>query len=146
MNEIPEINFDGMEIIRICEGLRLTAYKCPAGVWSCGYGHTGPDVKEGMHITPEQAEELLKKDVKSAEIAVYELVTVPLTNNQFSALVSFVFNIGRGKFSGSTMRRLLNKGDYKKAALEFDKWIYSNGKILNGLVTRRTREKALFLK
>lgn len=146
MNEIPEINFDGLEIIRVCEGLRLTAYKCPAGVWTCGYGHTGADVRDGMHITPNQAEELLRKDVKSAELAVYELVTVPLTRNQFSALVSFVFNIGRGKFSGSTMRKLLNKAEYRKAADEFDKWIYSNGKVLSGLVERRKREKALFLK
>ena len=147
MTEVPHISDEGLEIIRVCEGLRLTAYKCPAGVYSIGYGHTGPDVYKGLTITREQAEEWLRKDVYAAELAVYELVTVPLTINQFSALVSFVYNIGRGAFSTSTMRKILNQGYIGSSAAEqFDRWIYADKKILPGLVERRKREKALFLK
>lgn len=140
------ISQNGIDLIKSFESFRAKTYVCPAGKKTIGWGHTGADVKDGMTVSKEQAEELLRKDLISAETAVVELIDRPLTQNQFDALVSFVFNIGRPKFSKSTLRKLLNSGDVKKAALEFDKWIYSNGKILNGLVTRRTREKALFLK
>ena len=134
----------GLLLIRKFEGLKLEAYKCPAGVWTIGYGHTG-NVKKSDKITIAQAEELLKNDLKYFESAIFDYVKVPLLQNQFDALVSFIYNVGVGAFSGSTMRVFLNSKQYSAAAEQFDKWIYSKGVILNGLVKRRNAEKELFL-
>ena len=140
------ISQNGIDLIKSFEGFRAKTYVCPAGKKTIGWGHTGSDVFEGQTITEKEAEEILRKDLIFAETSVIELVDRPLTQNQFDALVSFVFNVGRGNFSKSTLRKLLNSGDIKKASAEFDKWIYSNGSVLSGLVERRKREKALFLK
>ncbi len=101
-----KLSVNGMNHIKNWEGLRLKAYKCPAGVWTIGYGHTGPDVKPGGTITQAQADALLDKDTDDAESAVNTLVKVPLSQNQFDALVSFVFNTGIGSFKNSTLLRL----------------------------------------
>jgi len=139
-----KISENGIKLIKQCEGLRLEAYKCPGGVWTIGFGHT-KNVHAGDIITKEQAEELLKKDVKSAEYYVNKEVKRELNQNQYDALVSFVFNIGSVKFRCSTLLMRLNDGNYKAAAEQFENWVYSKGKKLDGLIKRRKAEKMLFL-
>jgi len=139
-----KISENGIKLIKQCEGLRLEAYKCPGGVWTIGFGHT-KNVHAGDIITKEQAEELLKKDVKSAEYYVNKEVKHELNQNQYDALVSFVFNIGSVKFRCSTLLMRLNNGNYKAAAEQFENWVYSKGKKLDGLIKRRKAEKMLFL-
>ena len=143
------INSRGLDLIKKCEDLRLKAYLDSAGAPTIGYGHTGPDVRLGMTITEEEAERLLLMDVASAERAVTRQVRVTLTENQFSALVSFVFNVGSRALTASTLLRKLNKGKYLEAADEFLKWNKATvrGKltVLPGLTSRRAMERALFL-
>lgn len=140
-----KINQAGIELIEEAEGLRLEAYKCPAGVWTIGIGHTG-GVKPGDRITSAQAMEFLLQDLEAAEQAVSQAVKVSLTTNQFSALVSFVYNFGATKFRASTLLRLLNAGEYFKAADEFPRWCMAGGRKLPGLVRRRMAEQELFLR
>lgn len=136
---------EAIEIIKKFEGLRLKAYKCPSGVWTIGYGHTKGVIK-GQVITSEQAESLLMGDITEACHIVSDLIEIPLSNYQFSALVSFVFNVGYTRFAKSTIRKLINNGDLKRAVDQFDRWVYSGTTVLQGLVKRRAEEKALFLK
>jgi lysozyme len=124
--------------------LQLTAYQDPVGVWTIGYGHTGADVQPGLTITQEQASDLLLQDVAGAVAAVNRLVTVPLTQNQFDALVDFTFNVGQGNLASSTLLRELNAGNTAGAAAQFLVWVYAKGVELPGLVTRRQAEAALF--
>ncbi|MDX2211670.1 MAG: lysozyme [Oculatellaceae cyanobacterium bins.114] len=140
-----KINQAGLDLIKQFEGLRLEAYLCPAKVPTIGYGTTA-GVKMGDRITAEQAEDLLRKDVEKFEKAVNSAVTVPLTDNQFSALVSFTYNLGAGALQKSTLLKLLNQGNYEAAAQEFLKWNKAAGKVLPGLTRRRQAEQALFLK
>lgn len=136
----------GKKMIKEFEGLRLESYKCSSGKWTIGYGHT-KGVKEGDVISKFIADDLFETDIMEFENAVNRLVTVPLNQNQFDALVSFCFNIGYGDegFGGSTMRRMLNNRDYKGAAEQFLRWVYSNGVVSAGLVRRRKAEQLLFL-
>ena len=134
----------GIDIIKKFEGCKLKAYLCPAGIPTIGYGHTY-GVKLERVISKAEAEVLLDHDYQDALNAVEELVKVPLTENQLGALSSFVFNLGRGKLIGSTLRKKLNQGDYKGAAEEFDKWVFAGGQKLNGLMARRAAEKELFV-
>lgn len=138
-------SLQGVELIKSFEGLRLTAYRDAAGVLTIGYGHTGSDVAAGATITAARAEELLRADLAGAEAAVTSAVQVPVTQGQFDALVSLVYNIGAGAFAASTLLRKLNSGDYAGAAQEFDRWIYAGGSVLGGLVSRRNAEQQLFL-
>lgn len=133
----------GLDLIKSFEGLRLSAYKDVVGVVTIGYGTTA-GVKMGDTITKECAEELLREDVKRFEAQVLRLVKVPLTQGQHDALVSFVYNLGAGNLSNSTLLRLLNAGDYAGAAAQFDRWNKAGGKTLAGLVRRRAAERALF--
>lgn len=139
------ISQKGIDLIKNFEGCRLTAYRCPANILTIGYGHTGSDVVTGQKITQEQAEKLLKSDLLVHCNNVSRMVKVPLTQNQFDALVSFEFNVGYGNFASSTMLKLLNQKKYREAAAQFDRWVYANRKVLAGLVKRRAAEKALFL-
>lgn len=132
-----------MELIKRFEGLRLTPYYCSAGILTIGYGHTS-GVKMGMRITEEEAEILLEADLGAAEMAVGRLVQVSLTDNQFAALVSFVFNLGSGRLASSTLLRKLNAGDYEGAAGQFGKWVFGGGRKLPGLITRRESERQLY--
>jgi lysozyme len=138
------VNAEALALVKRWEGLRLTAYLCPAGVWTIGYGSTGPHVREGMTITEAQADALLVQDLARFEAAVSRLVTVPLTDGQFGALVSLAFNIGIGAFGKSTLLRKLNAGDYTGAQEQFHVWRRAGGKVLPGLVNRRAAEAALF--
>lgn len=137
------ISQKGLDLIKSFEGLRLSAYKCPADVWTIGYGATA-GVKPGQTITKERAEELLREDVKRFEGYVDRLVKVPLTQGQFDALVSFAYNLGPGALEKSTLLDQLNRGDYDSAAAQFDRWTKAGGKELPGLVKRRAAERALF--
>lgn len=139
----------GIDLIKRFEGLELEAYQDIAGIWTIGYGHTGPDVKPGMKISEREAEDLLKADLKPREQAVERLVKVPLNQNEFDALVSFVYNVGEGAFRKSTARRRLNNGDRIGAAEALTWWNKATiGGVLTevaGLTRRRAAEKALFL-
>ena len=136
---------NGRKFIANFEGLRLTAYKCPSGIWTIGYGHTG-NVKEGMTITKEQADQFFANDLKRFEDFVNVNVKVGLNQNQFDALVSFAYNCGTGALQKSTLLRKLNVGDYKGASDEFLKWTKgANGVPLQGLVKRRQQEREMFL-
>lgn len=142
-------NNEGVELIKHFEGFRSSAYICPAGVWTVGYGTTrinGRPVNASDRVSEAQAEDFLRYDLSQFEAAVNRLVTVPLSHNQFAALVSFVYNCGAGAFAGSTLLRLLNAGDYQGAADQFGRWNQGGGVILAGLVRRRQEERALFLK
>lgn len=147
------INEEGLRLIKQFEGLRLIAYPCDANVYTIGYGHT-KGVKKGDKITIQQAQKLLAEDIKYFEKVVNELVSVPLTDNQFAALVSFTFNVGEGSktnpdivgLRNSTLLKLLNQGKYYEAACEFLKWNKVDGRVNEGLVNRRDAEKRLFLK
>ncbi|WP_374424977.1 lysozyme [Chromobacterium sp.] len=135
----------GVTLVKSSEGLKLVAYKCPAGIWTNGYGHTGPDVTPGQVITQAQADALLARDLSRFETGVTRLVKVPLNQNQFDALVCFSFNLGLGALQGSTLLRLLNAGDYAGAAAQFLRWNKAGGKELPGLTRRRAAEQAMFL-
>ena len=134
------------DLIAKWEGLRAEAYLCPAGVWTIGYGHTGPDVEKGMRISQSAALLLLEADIQPAASAVRSAARVKLNQNQFDALVSFVFNLGAGALGSSTLLGKLNRGDFEGAADEFPKWNKAGQpkKVLPGLVTRRAAERALF--
>lgn len=135
---------NGFNLIKKYEGLRLSAYKCPAGVWTIGYGHTN-NVRPDDIITETQAAELFLRDVLDVEGAINRLVTKTLTQGQYDALVSFIFNLGSGRFAKSTLRRLINEGNFEGAAKQFGRWVYANEKKLPGLVKRREEERQLFI-
>ena len=137
------INTAGLALVQAYEGLRLEAYQDTSGNWTIGYGHTR-SVKRGSCISAEQAEQLLEADLMESERAVASLVTVRLTDNQFSALVSFAFNEGEGAFAKSTLLRKLNEGGYRLVPAFLKSWIFDNGKVLSGLVKRRAAEAALW--
>lgn len=134
---------NGINLIKQFEGCKLTAYKCPAGVWTIGYGHT-KGVKKGQKITKEQAVNFLQDDLKTFENGVKKAVKIDLNQNQFDSLVSFTYNVGLGAFRTSTLLKKLNNKDYTGAAAEFQRWNKANGKVLNGLIRRRTAEAKLF--
>lgn len=153
----------GVDLIKQFEGQRLTAYKCPAGIWTIGYGHTSaagaPEVQPGMTITYQEANAILVRDLGKYEDAVNRLVKVPLTQNQFDALVSFTYNVGEGAteservgrsglvrpgLAKSTLLKKLNAGQYDAVPAELMKWTKGGGKELPGLVRRRRAECAMW--
>ena len=144
----------GIALIKEFEGCKLRAYQDGGGVWTIGWGHTGQEVVEGLTWTQEEADAALMGDLEEAVEGVNRLVMVPLTQNEFDALVSFAFNVGTDidadtKAEGlgdSTLLRKLNESDYDGAAREFAKWNKDNGKIVAGLTRRRMAETALFEK
>lgn len=150
-----QISDRGLQMIVAFEGLELNAYKCPAGVWTIGVGHTGDvdgvPVGRGMMITQAEAMALLREDVGRFERYVNrQPFAKVLTQGMFDALVSFIFNVGTGAFQTSTMRRKLCVGaPIEEVAAEFGKWVYGtvDGKKvrLAGLVKRREREREVFI-
>jgi lysozyme len=127
------------------EGLRLTAYQDQGGVWTVGFGHTGPEVVEGLTITLDQANGLMNADITKFDDYLNKVVTVPLNQNQFDALISLTYNIGDGHFQSSTVLRKLLLEDYSGAADAFLMWNKIAGNVSVGLTRRREAEKALFL-
>lgn len=131
------------ELIKEFEGLRLTAYLCPAKVWTIGWGHT-ENVRPGMSITRDEAQKFLLADIQKMLPSFDVKIQVPVTEGQLVALLSFAFNVGLGNFFTSTLLKKLNQGDYLGAAGEFQRWIYSRGEIYKGLKIRREKEKRVF--
>jgi GH24 family phage-related lysozyme (muramidase) len=148
-----KLSANGEAFIKEFEGLRVRPYQCSADVWTIGWGHTKGVTQNGVRIlgklyaaiTETQAHELFIEDVMQFELAVRRLVQVPITQNQFDALVSFTFNLGAGALQKSTLLKKLNAGDYKGAAKEFKKWNRADGKVEKGLVKRRKQETKMFL-
>lgn len=141
------INAESLTLIKRWEGLRLRAYKDTGGVWTIGYGHTSDArqaVFHGLEITEKQAEELLVHDLKEAEDAVQRLVKVPLNENQRGALVSFTYNLGEVQVARSTLLKKLNAGLYDEVPAQMKRWVYDNGRKLQGLVNRRNDEAELW--
>ena len=138
------INPAGLALIKAFEGCELTAYKCPADVWTIGYGSTGPHVTPGKRITEAEAEVLLLDDLERFEAGVAKLAP-KATDNQFAAMVSLAFNVGLSNFGGSTLLRLHNAGDHDGAARQFARWNRAAGKVLPGLTRRRAAEAALYI-
>lgn len=126
------------------EGLRRTAYQDSGGVWTIGYGHTGPDVTPGKTITDLQAEVLLRGDLRSAIDCVNQCVKVAVEQHQFDALVDFAFNAGRGALTRSALLAKLNAKDFAGAARQFGLWINVNGQPNRGLQRRRAAETSMF--
>lgn len=142
---------DGRAFITHEEGEVLKTYKCAAGRDTIGVGHTGPDVAPGMTISEAQSQQLLSKDLARFEAAVNSMVTVPLTQCQFNALVSFAFNLGEGSLQRSSLLKLINahgneEEDGGVLTHCFEIWCNVNGKPNPGIKARRLREAALFLK
>lgn len=139
-------NQQGIDKIKQWEGCCLTAYKDVGGLLTIGYGHTSaagaPKVTEGMTITEAEAEAILRRDLAKFEKRVEELVTVPLTDNQFAALVSFDYNTGA--LHKSTLLKKLNAGDYSAVPTELMRWVYAGGKKVAGLANRRSAEAGLW--
>lgn len=138
----------GLEMVKEFEGLRLKAYKCPAAVWTIGYGHTSsagkPTVDAELVITKEQAEDILKRDLTQYEDGVRRLVQIGITQGQFDALVDFAYNAGVGALQKSTLLKKVNAGKFDEVPAEFMKWTKGGGKELPGLVRRRRAEVKLW--
>lgn len=134
---------EGLNLIKRFEGFSSTIYICPAGYPTIGYGHVvlaHEREQFAAGITQAEATELLRKDVSIAERAVLRLISVPLTDGQFDALVSFTFNLGAGALQRSTLRRKVNRGEHEGVPAELLKWVWAAGKRLPGLVRRRQAE------
>lgn len=139
-----QVDEKGIESTEAFEGLRLTSYQDGGGVWTIGYGHTGPDIASHVTISQAQAERYLRADLVTAVHAVEQDVKVPLTQGEFDALVDFTFNVGSGALQMSTLLRLLNAGEYEAAAAQFARWDHVGAKAVVGLLQRRLVEAAEF--
>lgn len=138
-------NEAGVELIKTFEGLHLTPYLCPGNVWTIGYGHTRT-VRADMVLSKEVADLLLDEDLRIFERSVSRLVSVPLNDNQFSALVSFAFNVGSSKLEASTLLKLLNRGWYDQVPVQLMHWNRAKGEVFGGLSRRRAAEGKLWKK
>jgi lysozyme len=134
-----------VELVRRYESFSARPYLCPAGVWTIGYGHTSGVGPTSSPITEERASALLRAELESFAVAVFEMVKTPINQAQFDALCSFAYNLGSAALRGSTLIKRINAGDMGGAAEEFSKWVKAGGKTLPGLVRRRADEKALFM-
>ena len=144
-----KINQAGLDIIKHFEGFEPMAYLDPIGIPTIGYGHiagvTHQDVQNQRTVNEAEAEQLLREDIAVAESAVERLISVAMNDNQFSALVSFTFNLGEGNLKSSTLRRRLNRGEYDAIPYEMCRWVKAAGRTLPGLVRRRIAEGGLFM-
>jgi lysozyme len=138
-----EYSKTGLALTESFEGCRLTAYQDQVGRWTIGYGHTA-GVKEGDVITHDQAEAYLVADIAWAVAFVNHVVYAPINQNEFDALVDFVFNLGSGSLQHSSLLALVNRGNYELAANEFEKWDHAGGVVVAGLLRRRQAEEAEF--
>ena len=144
------INERGIEMVKSFEGISFKPYLCPANVWTVGYGATvgsdgGPIDLDMEPISETEAEALLLRDLETSEGGVSRLIKTALTENQYSALTSFTFNVGAGALQRSTLRMKINRSEYQVAADEFSKWRIAVGSILAWSVRRRAAERTLFL-
>lgn len=143
-------NQDGLNLLKSFEGLRLSPYKCSAGVWTNGYGNTFNVTATTPAITKEQAENQLANNLKYFELGVLKLTKSKINENQFSSVVCFTYNLGVKAYERSSLRMKINRGDYSDAALSF--MLYNKARVngvlteIKGLTRRRVAEKQLFLK
>ena len=133
----------GIDLIKHFEGCELQAYQCAAGVWTIGYGHT-KGVQPGDQWSEDHANHMLEVELEEYENYVSTAVTVPLSQNQFDALVSWVYNLGNGNLTSSTMLKVLNSGDYAGVPAQIKRWNKAGGKVLEGLTRRRQAEADMF--
>ena len=134
---------EGLALIKKFEGLELEAYQCAAGVWTIGYGHT-KDVQPGDVWSESHANHMLEVELEEFEEYINDNVTVALSQNQFDALVSWVYNLGPANLKASTMLKVLNSGDYEGVPAQIKRWNKAGGKVLEGLIRRREAEALLF--
>lgn len=142
-----QISHNGLEFVKGNEGYRSQAYLDGGGVWTIGYGTTrinGKPVEAGMTCTEQEATQWLLSDIADTQTAINQLVKVPLTQSAYDALCDFVYNVGITAFKNSTLLKKLDIKDYSGAALEFIRWKYDNGKVVEGLLKRRQREQEMF--
>jgi lysozyme len=139
----------GLALIRRFEGFRASAYRDAAGIWTIGFGHTSaagaPHVRPGMKISRKEAEQILARDVSVFARGVLELLDVELSDCQFSALVSFAYNVGLENFRKSSVLRAVNDRDFAAVPRRLSLWVKCKGRALPGLVNRRAAEAAMFL-
>lgn len=138
-----KISQEGLSLIKKFEGLELTAYQCSAGVWTIGYGHT-KGVQEGDEWSESHANDMLELELEEYEGYINDCVEVSLSQNQFDALVSWVYNLGPANLKSSTMLKVLNLGDFPKVPEQIKRWNKAGGKVLQGLIRRREAEALLF--
>lgn len=132
-------------MIKDFEQFSTTPYICPAGYWTIAFGHLIRKGEVFTSVTEEEGEAILEKDLYTAERAVLRLISVPLSDSQFDALVSFVFNLGSGALQSSTLRMKINRGEYSaEVAVQFMRWVYAGGRKLNGLIRRRRAEADMY--
>lgn len=139
-----QISDAGLAHIKALEGYREVPYKDAGGVLTVGYGHTGKDVREGVNVSQEQAEALLRADCKTAEDAINKYVHVVLNQHQFDALVSFAYNVGAKAFINSTLLTVVNSGHNDEVSYQLMRWVFVSGKRNKGLVNRRAAECRLY--
>ena len=137
------ISQEGISLIKKFEGCELEAYKCAAGVWTIGYGHT-EGVNPDDEMDKEAAEELLALDLVVYERSVSWIIEVPLNQQQFDALISFTFNLGETNLCNSTLRKVLNQQEYNEVPNQIRRWNKAGGKVNDGLIRRREAEALLF--
>jgi lysozyme len=139
---------EGLALIKRFEGFRSDAYRCPAGIWTVGYGHTSmagaPEVTPGLKVSRAEAGEILRRDVAKFAEGVAARVEADLTPSQFSALASFAYNVGLGNFAKSSVLKAVNAGDFDAVARRLQMWVKAGGRTLPGLVRRRAAEAELF--
>ena len=139
---------EGLELIKAQEGFRSRAYRDPVGVWTIGYGHTSmagpPHVRAGLEISQSEGENILRRDVERFASGVRRLLTRSLSDRQFSALVSFAYNVGLGNFERSSVLRAVNAGNFEAVPRRLSLWVKAGGRTLPGLIRRRAAEAALF--
>ena len=138
-----KISEEGKALIKKFEGCKLEAYKCPAGVWTIGYGHT-KGVQQGDVWSQDHAEHMLDVELEEYESYINDLVDVELQQHQFDALVAWVYNLGAGNLISSTLLIKLNAGDYEDVPHEIQRWNKAGGEVLEGLIRRRKAEALLF--
>ncbi len=143
-----QMNEEGLALIRQFEGFRGAAYRDAVGVWTIGFGHTSmagpPVVTRTMTVTEAEAETILARDVAQFADRLRKLITVELTGSQFSALVSFAYNVGIGNVKTSSVLRAVNVRDFEAVPRRLQLWTKAGGRVLPGLVRRRAAEAALF--
>tara|TARA_R100001163_G_scaffold24433_1_gene20282 strand:+ start:23 stop:523 length:501 start_codon:yes stop_codon:yes gene_type:complete len=138
-----KISQEGLSLIKKFEGCELEAYKCAAGVWTIGYGST-KGVEEGNTITQEEADKLLLDEMEEYEGYINDMVKVDLKQNEFDALVSWVYNLGSSNLSSSTLLQKLNTKEWDDVPNQIKRWNKAGGKVLQGLIRRREAEALLF--
>jgi lysozyme len=144
-----KLTSEGLDLIKRFEGFRAHAYRDPVGVWTIGYGHTfqagPPEVTPGMEISRDEAARILARDVEAFARNIRKLLTRDLSDRQFSALVSFAYNVGLGNFRKSSVLKAANAGDAAAVARRLQLWVKAGGRVLPGLVWRRAAEAALYV-